>query len=238
MTEQYKLILGDCLEVMKDISDNSIDLILTDPPYKVTSRGNAGNSGGMLQKEINIKGQVFEHNDIEMKDYIPELYRILKEDSHCYMMTNHINLYEMLTITQQVGFHFTKCLIWNKGNKIMGQAYMSQFEYILFLTKGKYKLINNCGTPDILDVPNKKVKDILGENRHDTEKPVELMEILINNSSKKGEVVLDMFMGSGSTGVAAVRNERKFIGIEIDENYFNIAKKRLENANYKQLKLF
>ena len=136
MTEQYKLILGDCLEVMKDISDNSIDLILTDPPYKVTSRGNAGNSGGMLQKEINIKGQVFEHNDIEMKDYIPELYRILKEDSHCYMMTNHINLYEMLTITQQVGFHFTKCLIWNKGNKIMGQAYMSQFEYILFLTKG------------------------------------------------------------------------------------------------------
>ena len=107
-----------------------------------------------------------------------------------------------------------------------------------FLTKGKYKLINNCGTPDILDVPNKKVKDILGENRHDTEKPVELMEILINNSSKKGEVVLDMFMGSGSTGVAAVRNERKFIGIEIDENYFNIAKKRLENANYKQLKVF
>ena len=122
---------------MGAISDNQIDLIVTDPPYKVTSRGNSGNSGGMFQKEINKKGQVFTHNDIDCCEYAPEFYRVLKEGSHCYVMTNHVNLIHMLNVFTNCGFHFIKCLIWNKGNKIMGQYYMSQFEYILFFRKGK-----------------------------------------------------------------------------------------------------
>ena len=225
---KIKLINGDCLNTLKNIPNESIDLIVTDPPYPTTSRGNAGNSGGMLQKDINKKGRVFTHNNINCKEYAPEFYRLLKDGSHCYVMTNHINLIDMLNTFTDVGFHFIKSLIWNKGNKIMGQYYMSQYEYILFFRKGKGKKINNCGTSDILSIPNKKTKDKDGKNIHDTEKPIELMEVLVNNSSQENELVLDPFMGVGSTGVACIKNNRNFIGIEIDENYFNIAKERIE----------
>ena len=228
----YHIYNKDCLDVLKNIPDNSIDLIVTDPPYPTTSRGSAGNSGGMLQKDINKKGKVFTYNNINCKEYAPEFYRVLKDGSHCYVMTNHINLIDMLNTFTNVGFHFIKSLIWDKGNKIMGQYYMSQFEYILFFRKGRGKRINNCGTSDILSVPNKKTKDENGKNIHDTEKPIGLMEILINNSSQENELVLDPFMGVGSTGLACIKNNRNFIGIEIDENYFNIAKSRLEEFNY------
>ena len=228
----YHIYNKDCLDVLKNIPDNSIDLIVTDPPYPTTSRGNAGNSGGMLQKDINKKGRVFTHNNINCKEYAPEFYRLLNDGSHCYVMTNHINLIDMLNTFTDIGFHFIKSLIWNKSNKIMGQYYMSQFEYILFFRKGRGKKINNCGTSDILSIPNKKTKDKDGKNIHDTEKPIELIEVLVNNSSQENELVLDPFMGVGSTGLACIKNNRNFIGIEIDENYFNIAKSRLEEFNY------
>lgn len=104
---------------------------------------------------------------------------------------------------------------------------MSQFEYILFFRKGKGIRINNCGTSDILSVPNTKSKDKNGKNLHDTEKPVELMQILVENPSKENDIVIDPFMGIGSTGLACVNTNRKFIGIELDNNYYDIAKNRL-----------
>ena len=222
-----KIYNGDCLKIMKEIPEESINLIVTDPPYPTTSRGSAGNSGGMLQKEINRKGKVFNFNNINCKEYAPEFYRILKDGSHCYIMTNHVNLIDMLNTFTNNGFHFIKCLIWDKGNKIMGQYYMSQFEYILFFRKGKGKKINNCGTSDILSVKNIKTKDKDGKNLHDTEKPIKLMKILIENSSNKNETVLDPFMGIGSTGIACVNTNRNFIGIELDKEYFEIAKERI-----------
>lgn len=225
--DTVQVICGDCIENLVNIPDDSIDLLITDPPYRTTSRGNAGNSGGMLQKDINKKGQVFVHNNIDCVEYAPEFYRILKNGSHCYVMTNHINLIHMLNTFTECGFHFIKSLIWNKGNKIMGQYYMSQFEYILFFRKGKGIRINNCGTSDILSVPNTKSKDENGKNLHDTEKPVELIQILVENSSKENDIVIDPFMGIGSTGLACVNTNRKFIGIELDNNYYDIAKNRL-----------
>lgn len=230
-----QLIQNDCLAVLKDIPNDSIDLIVTDPPYKVTSRGNAGNSGGMMQKKLSMKGKIFQFNDIKPQNYLPEFYRVLKDGSHFYLMTNHVNLQEMLNVATECGFKFIKSLIWNKGNKIMGQFYMSQFEYILFFRKGKGIKINNCGTSDILNVPNKKTKDEEGNNLHDTEKPVELMEILISNSSKVNDIVLDPFMGIGSAGIACKKLNRDFIGIELDEKYFNLAKERInkEKGEYK-----
>lgn len=196
----------------------------------------------MLKKDINKKGKVFTFNDIDCIKYAPEFYRILKDGSHCYVMTNHVNLIHMLnTFTdlrtdeekengvKPYGFHFIKSLIWDKGNKIMGRFYMSQYEYILFFRKGKGIQINNCGTSDILSIPNKKNKDEFGKNLHDTEKPVELMRILIENSSQEQELVLDPFMEIGSTGMAAKASHRNFIGIEIDNNYFNIAKRRIND---------
>ena len=117
------------------MKDDSVDLIVTDPPYKLGSRGNCGNAGGMLSTKKFMKGQVFDYNDIEPKDYACEFYRILKNKGHCYVMTNNFNLINMLNSFTDAGFHFIKSLIWKKDNKIMGQYYMSQFEYILFLER-------------------------------------------------------------------------------------------------------
>ena len=222
----------NCLDVFKTIPDESIDLIATDPPYPVMARGNNGNAGGMFLKKINMDGKVFEHNSINVSEYAPEFFRVLKDGSHLYVMTNHINLIEMLNTFTKVGFHFIKSLIWDKGNKIMGQFYMSQFEYILFFRKGYGKKINNCGTSDILSIPNDKTKAPDGSNYHDTEKPVELFKILIENSTKKGEVVMDPFMGIGACGVACKQVGRSFIGCEIDKKYFDVAKNRIENGVY------
>lgn len=216
----------DLTSLIKQFPSDTIDLIVTDPPYRVTSRGNTGTTGGMLQKKLFRSGKVFSYNDVNVFEYSKEFFRILKDGSHCYIMTNHVNLYEMLSAFTNAGFHFIKSLIWEKGNKIMGHYYMSCFEYILFFRKGKGIRINNCGTPDILSIPNKKTK-IDGKNIHDTEKPVELMKILIENSSKEGDTVLDPFMGSGTTGIACRKTNRKFIGVEIDEQYFKIAEERI-----------
>jgi site-specific DNA-methyltransferase (adenine-specific) len=151
----------------------------------------------------------------------------LKDGSHFYIMTNHVNLQKILNTCTDVGFHFIKSLIWNKGNKIMGQYYMSQFEYILFFRKGKGVKINNCGTSDILNIPNNKTKGENGKNLHDTEKPVELMKILIENSSKPNDIVFDPFIGIGSTAIACLETNRKFIGCELDTTYWNIANERI-----------
>lgn len=227
MLEFDKVYLGNCIDLMAQIPSESIDLIATDPPYKVTARGNAGNSGGMLQKDINKKGMVFEHNDTDIEDYLHEFYRVLKNGSHCYIMCNHVNLVHFLKVIDDSQFHFVKSLIWNKGNKVMGTMYMNCFEYILFLWKGFAKKINNCGTPDLLSFYNTKDKNADGSNIHDSQKPIGLMQTLIENSTNENEVVLDPFMGSGTTALAAIRSNRRYIGFEIDKTYYDLTQKRL-----------
>lgn len=226
---KIKIINDDCIKVLDEMINRGVlvDCVVCDPAYKTTARGNAGNSGGMLQKDINMKGKVFEHNSCDVEVWMPRVFNVLKDKGHCYIMTNHVNLFNYLKVAQDCGFHFIKSLIWKKDNKIMGQYYMNQFEYILFFRKGGAKKINNCGTSDVLEIPNKKIKDKDGKNLHDTEKPVNLMKILIENSTQENDLVLDFMMGIGGTGVAAKESNRKFIGIEIDNKYYNISKNRL-----------
>ena len=145
-------------------------------------------------------------------------------------MTNNYNLINMLNEFTNAGFHFIKSLIWDKQSKICGSFYMGQFEYILMFRKFDPRIINNCSTSDILSVPIKKLKDVNGNNLHDTEKPVDLMKILIENSTQEGETVLDPFMGIGATGVAALQLKRDFIGCEIDKKYFDIAQRRIDEV--------
>lgn len=211
------------------VADNSIDLICSDVPYRVMSRGSSGNMGGFVKSDIAKSGKIFEHNSIKPSEYLPHFYRILKDGTHCYIMINNFNLHEMLNEATKVGFHFVKCLIWDKQSKICGRYYMNQFEYICLFRKGKDRPINHCETSDILSIPIKKFKDNDGSNLHDCEKPIELMKILIDNSSNVGETVLDPFMGIGSCGIASKKLNRNFIGCEIDKKYFDIAKTRIEN---------
>ena len=228
-----RLFNGDCVDFMKnEVADKSIDLIVTDPPYRIMARGlKSTTTGGMLKTDLTSRGKIFEHNDVNIKDYATEFYRILKDDCHCYVMTNNYNLIAMLNEFTNAGFKFIRSLIWDKQSKICGAFYMGQFEYILMFRKFDPRIINNCSTPDILSVPIKKLKDADGNNLHDTEKPVDLMKILIENSTNEGELVLDPFMGIGAAGVAAIQLKRDFIGCEIDKRYFDIAERRIEEAN-------
>ena len=107
---------------------------------------------------------------------------------------------------------------------------MGCFEYIVLFRKGGDRPFNECGTPDILHIPINKLKDENGNNLHDTEKPIELAEILIRNCSNEGETVLDMFMGIGSCGIASKKLNRNFIGCEIDKKYFDIAEQRINGT--------
>lgn len=228
-----KLYNEDCLKVLKEIKNESVDLICSDVAYPITSRGSSGNMGGYWKSDIAKSGKIFENNSIKPSDYLPHFYRILKEKTHCYIMINNLNLQEMLNEATKVGFHFVKCLIWDKQSKICGRYYMNQFEYICLFRKGGDRPINNCGTSDILSIPIKKLKDENGNNLHDTEKPIELMKILIENSTNKGDTVIDPFMGIGSCGIASKMLDRNFIGCEIDPKYFEIAKSRIEhNGDY------
>lgn len=230
--ELNKIYNMDCLEGLKQLDDESIDLIITDPPYKVMAKGCSGNFGGMFKKEINKKGKVFNNNDIEIDDWLPILYNKLKNGKHIYIMTNNFNLINYLNKIEEYGFKFIKCLIWDKQNKIMGRFYMGQFEYIIFARKGEGVKINNCGDSDLISIPNKKLKKN-GVNLHDTEKPVRLIDKLILNSSNKGDLVLEPFVGIGSTIISSIKNGRNYIGFEIDKNYFDIAEQRINDEKSK-----
>lgn len=178
------------------------------------------------------QGKLFKFNEIEFKDWLPEVYRVLKQNTHCYIMINARNLKDLQTEAEKVGFVFQNLIVWDKGNAVPNKYYMNAHELILMLRKGRAKNINNLGTINILRVPN-----ILRTKLHPTEKPVPLMEILINNSTNEGDIVLDPFMGAGASGVAAVKNKRDFIGIEIDENYFEIAEGRINEKPEEQRQL-
>lgn len=239
-----RLYNDDCLNVLKNIEDESIDCVVTDCPYHIVSGGctnipRQDETGGILNKrntftQANAKtGKLFDNNEIEFKDWLPDIYRVLKQGTHCYIMINARNLKELQQEAENVGFEFQNILIWYKQNATPNRYYLNAYEMILMLKKGNARNINNMGCKNVLEIAN-----ILDGKTQPTEKPVRLNEILIANSTNKGEVVLDPFMGTGSCGVAAKKLGRDFIGIEIDEKYYNIAKDRIENNYREQIELF
>ena len=220
----YKLYQGDCLEVMKDIKDGSVDLVVTDPPYKTITGGDSNGANSKRPKGM-LQGnrKLFKHQSIKISSWMPEIYRVLKEGSHCYIFTNSLNLQEMLNEATKIGFKLHNLLVWEKNNCTPSQYYMKNCEYVLFLRKGKAKWINNIGDSKTVH----KFNNIIGNKLHPTEKPVDLLEYYLLNSSEPNDIVFDPFMGSGSMGEAAIKNNRKFIGIELDKKYFEIAENRI-----------
>lgn len=236
-----KITCADCLEVLKNIPDESIDLVCTDCPYHIVSGGctnipRKDELSGIFNRRLawnaeNAKtGKLFSHNDIEFEEWLPELYRVLKNWSHCYIMINARNLAELQTKAEKAGFVFQQLLVWNKGNATPNKYYLNACEFILMLRKGSARNINNMGTKNILSVPN-----IIGNKCHPTEKPVELMEVLIANSTNENDIVLEPFAGAGATCIAARNLKRRFIGIEIDEQYAKVANERLGMAQQQTL---
>lgn len=220
--EGMTLIHGNCIDVMNKMKENTVDCVVCDPPYKTTSRGSCPDYGGWFTKKNGMNGNGgFDNNELLIEDYLPLLMKVMKPNAHGYLMCNNKNLVSFHVAIESAGFKVFKTLIWAKNNAVTNQYYMDSHEYIIFFRKGKAKKINNCGTKSVLyfDNPRNKV--------HPSEKPVDLLKVLIENSTEIGDTVLDFTMGSGSTGVACCDSGREFIGIEIDKKFFKIAENRI-----------
>ena len=214
MYSKIDLYNGDCLELMKDISDNSVDMILTDIPYGVVNRSDNGLRN--LNKE---KADVF---DLDMKEVLEEFYRISRGQIVVFCGKEQFsNIYEFFA--NQKGT--TRPIIWYKSNPspMNGQyVYLSGVELaVWFKPKGRKVFNAHC--------KNTVFKHSNGSRKiHPTQKNVNLFEELITDNTNENEIVFDPFMGSGTTGVACKNLGRNFIGIELDKGYFDIAKERIE----------
>lgn len=201
-------------------------MIVTDPPYKCISGGNKKglsykHKGSMIEKN---DGKIFKYNDIKPEQWIPEIYRILKQNTHCYIMTNVLNMKNFLDIAKKTGFKLHNILVWEKQNCPPNRWYMKNCEYILFFRKGRAKPINNMGSKTVHQFFNPQ-----GNKTHPCEKPIDLLKLYISNSSNEGDIVLDPFCGTGSTLIASKELNRKYIGYELDKEYYDIGIRRLNN---------
>ena len=217
----YKLYQGDCLEVMGGIKDKSVDLIVTDPPYLMDYQSNRRKKEDRFDKIKNDKG-----NYMLIQDYLEECHRIMKDNTAIYCFCSWHNI-DFFKNEFEKHFKLKNILVWNKNNHGTGDlkgSYAPKHEFILFGHKGR-TLLREKRIADVIDCPK------ISSNKltHPTEKPQDLLEIFIKQSSDVGSIIFDGFMGTGSCGIAAKKLNRNFIGIELDEKYFNIAKNRLEN---------
>ena len=230
----------DALKYLKDIESNSIDLIITDPPYGINYYTNR-----RKKKTRKTENGILNDNKDNLKfieTIIKELYRVLKEGRHIYWFGRYDSIAKHIPLFEKVGFIIKNNLIWIKNNHGTGDLYYSyapKYECILYAIKPgkkKFKLQEYEGIkrhPDVLyydKIPSKKLI-------HDHQKPTELLEFLILKSSLKNELILDPFVGSGQTALAAFFNQRKFIGFEIDKGIYKMAKDRFKEFTKKEVKI-
>lgn len=215
-----KLGEGDCLELLKELPDSSIDLVLCDPPYGIDYQSCRVEKD---RRKAKIK------NDREpFVAFIPEVKRLLKDTGAALIFTRWDVQQKFIDEMKNCGLNVRNVLIWDKVVHGMGdlkRAYGSRYESIIFASGKSFSF------------PGKRPTDILRFKRvdaarlvHPNEKPVELLEELIKQTTEEGATVLDCTMGSGSCGVACVNTGRNFVGIELDDEYFQIAKQRIEQA--------
>lgn len=230
---------GDCLEMMSSIPSDSVDLIITDPPY---------NLGLFMKKRgTNLKKLRDNHfigsgwDDLEydswiklMERFIEESHRVLKRGGSMIVFMSIIKLEPIIKIAQNNRLYYKTVGIWHKTNPMprnMNLHFVNSTEaWLYFVNEKKTGTFNNNGSliHDFIETPTitKKEHDLA---KHPTQKPVALISHFVKLLSNPNEVVLDPFMGSGSTGVASICNGRKFIGIELSSDYFQISKVRLLN---------
>ena len=215
--KKFELWNGDCLELMKNIPDGSVDLVLTDPPYGIDFQSN-------FRKN---KFNKIDNDSIINAEFLDECKRVLKDTGAIYCFTRwdvYPNWFEQISKR----FKVKNCIVWFKRGGGLGdlkKGYIYNHEFIIYCAEKNHRL-NGKRRNDVFEF----AKDAPSTYVHPTQKPISLLKEIIERSSNEGGVVLDCFMGSGSTGVACVNTNRRFIGIELDEGYFNIAKKRIEEA--------
>lgn len=231
-----ELWFGNSLVIMAAMQPDfaaRIHLTLTDAPYLLTSGGCT--EGGLHERfgkgesKYGNTGEIVPC-DTDWPEFMPLIYACM-ERGHAYFMANNRHLANCENAALAAGFRFHNWLVWDKRTATPNRWYMKNCEFTGLFYKGKASPIIDCGSKQLISCPQ------VDETTHPTEKPVPLMEHYINNSSQRGQTVFDPFMGSGTTGVAALNLDRKFIGIERDEKYFNMACRRMELAVRHQQKV-
>lgn len=235
-TDRYKLYQGDCLDVMDKLVEAGIlvDAIITDPPYNISrdnnfkTMGRAGIDFGEWDKNFDITG------------WISHCEPLLKKGGNIVVFNDWKNMSHIVKALEDSNFEVKDMIRWKKTNPMprnRDRRFITDYEVAVWAVKkgGKWtfnRLADKYERPEIICGITPKNEKLNGG--HPTQKPIEVMKWLIERLTNKGDIVLDCFMGSGSTGVACLITNRRFVGIELEEEYFNMAKKRIRR-NQKNL---
>jgi site-specific DNA-methyltransferase (adenine-specific)/modification methylase len=252
------LYLGNCIEILEqEIEAESIDLIFADPPYNLSGKklDLPNNTTGGAFYKMNMEWDSFSDNDYERftKNWISRCYRVLKPTGGIYISCSYHYIAEILYIAKKIGFKINNIITWYKTNampNITKRTFTHSTEFVCWLVKGKgwtfnyeeMKMFNpektkdgqNKQMRDFISIPivqgKERIKEHNGRASHPTQKPELLLEMIIKASSNEGDIVLDPFLGTGTTCVVANKLSRNWIGIEIDKKYLDISKKRIEES--------
>lgn len=238
--QKFSLLNGDCIEKMKKIQSSTIDLIITDPPYNLGKfmADRDTNLGKMRDNFFGVAGW----DDLDYKEwkksmnkFFHQAARVIKDGGSMIVFMSIIKVETLINIAQKNGFYYKTTGIWHKSNPMprnMNLHFVNSTEsWVYFTYRARTGTFNNSGKVlhDFIETsvtPQGERK----YGKHPTQKPEKLMEHFVTILSDEDDTILDPFMGSGSTGVVAVRNNRKFIGIELDDKYFYIAQSRIQEV--------
>jgi len=228
-----ELIHGDCVEHMKLIADATIDIIIADPPYNISKESNFHTMKDRKNKRVGTNFGDWDYNF--ENNWIGEIDRILKKGGWVVAFNDFKNATTIHDVMVKNGLEYKDTLIWEKSNPMprnRDRRFISNIEMIQTFIKPCGKWTFNRQNPSyegsVLKYPSESGGAF--KRYHPTQKNLKMIEYLVNIFSNEGDTVLDFTMGSGTTGVACKNLNRNFIGIELDENYFNIAKKRIEES--------
>jgi site-specific DNA-methyltransferase (adenine-specific) len=206
--EQPQVRTGDALEFLRELQEQSVQVVVTDPPYQSINKWRSQGSRSCRRLLDWFPDVTYEYLEL----CLVELYRVLEKNSHCYIFGDWETLHRhVYPAAERAGFKTWPPLVWDKASIGLGYHYRPRTELVAFLEKGKRPLAS-------LSVPNLlRVRAVKGRSAYPTEKPVELVQVLLAQSSVPGDVVLDPFCGSGAVGVAALGLGRRFLGADVEE---------------------
>jgi len=245
-----KIIKGDCIEVLKDIPENSVDLIFADPPYNLQLRGDLYRPNQTRVDGVDDKWDQFssfEEYDQFTHDWLKSCKRVLKKDGTIWVIGSYHNIFRVGKIMQDLGFWTLNDVVWIKTNPMpnfKGTRFNNAQETLIWAAKNQkskytfhYKSMKAFGDDKqmrsdwYIPICNGKERIKLnGEKAHSTQKPEALLYRIIVATSNPGDIVLDPFMGSGTTGAVAKKLGRNFIGIEKENVYIKIANERIKKV--------
>ena len=216
----FELFTQDAVDWLRDQPAESIDLLITDPAYESLEKHRSIGTTTRLKHSKASSNDWFKiFPNARFAELFQETYRVLKANTHFYLLCDAETMFIAKPVAEQAGFRFWKPLVWDKRTIGMGYHYRARYELILFFEKGKRRL-NDLAIPDIISVPRIR-------GGYPAEKPAEIADVLVRQSSESGDVVADPFMGSGSVGVAALRLGRRFLGNDLNPEAVRIAAQRL-----------